>query len=380
MVSNPCSILIIKMIPKLYILSTLFLSSAIFLGAQKGNRNSAANSDEKEYLFPGTGFFVKNRKPYDESEAKAWFKEAYDLEKEDKGSKSLKFYEKFSKRRSDAMVNIDGNSYHVGPESLFRAAKIREEKGDWSKSFEHLRLIAQAYTSYNFELVAESLMRVSERLAKDKLPRKWGVIPRFRSGTQDRSRLNEIAGLARGPRFAPRALMALAEISIKDEKTDEAVDALDRLVNLYPENYLGEKAYYLLATIYQSKVAGPSYDQGATLKALNFFEDYLILYNQAPSQSPHENAEDYKARLQETKLRKADAEKGRKEMRQVLAASKVEVGEYVEKFGKFYLTRWRELGNGPAIQFYNEAITTAPESTAAREAEQKIANLRAADE
>ena len=47
-------------------------------------------------------------------------------------------------------------------------------------------------------------------------------------------------------------------------------------------------------------------------------------------------------------------------MRQVLAASKVEVGEYVEKYGKFYLTRWRELGDGPAIQFYNEAITTAP--------------------
>ena len=47
---------------------------------------------------------------------------------------------------------------------------------------------------------------------------------------------------------------------------------------------------------------------------MNFFEDYLILYNEAPSQSPHENADDYKARLQETKLRKADAENGRKEM------------------------------------------------------------------
>ena len=68
------------MIPKLYFLSTVFLSTAIFLGAQKGNRNSAANSDEKEYLFPGTGFFVKNRKPYDEPEAKSWFKEAYELE------------------------------------------------------------------------------------------------------------------------------------------------------------------------------------------------------------------------------------------------------------------------------------------------------------
>ena len=29
------------------------------------------------------------------------------------------------------------------------------------------------------------------------------------------------------------------------------------------------------------------------------------------------------------------------------------------------ILRWRELGDGPAIQFYNEAITTAPESEAA---------------
>ncbi len=380
MVSNPCSILVIIMISKLYFPSLFFFFSVIFSEAQNRNSASSSNSVENEYLFPGTGFFIKNRKPYDKIEAKVWFKEAYDLEKEQKESKSLKLYEKFSKRRSDVEVSIDGRTYQIGPESLFRAAKIRESKGDWSKSFEHLRLIAEAYTSYNFEVVAESLMRVAERLAQEKLPRKWGVIPRFRSGIQDRSRLNEIAGLARGPRFAPRALMALAEISIKDEKNEEAVDALDRLVNLYPENYLGEKAYFLLAMIYKNKVAGPSYDQGATLKALNFFEDYLILYAEAPLQSPHENGADYQKRLDETKERKANAEKGRKEMREVLAASKVELGAYVEKFGKYYLTRWRELGNGPSIHFYNEAITTAPESTAAREAEQKIANLRAADE
>ena len=366
--------------PKIYIWSFLILFSATFVNGQKGNPNRGSSTDSEEYLFPGTGFFVKNRKPYDENEAKTWFREAYNLDKQKKNSKALKLYEKFTKRRSDASVEIENIVYQVGPESLFRAAKIRESKGDWSKSFEHLRLIAQAYTNYDFELVAESLMRVSERLAKDKLPRKWGVIPRFRSGTQDRSRLNQIAGLARGPRFAPRALMALAEISIKDDKTDEGVDALDRLVNLYPENYLCEKAYFLLATIYKNKVGGPSYDQGATLKALNFFEDYLILYANPPAQSTHENSVEYQERLDETKLRKSEAEKGRKEMRQVLAASKVEVGEYVEKYGKFYLTRWRELGDGPAIQFYNEAITTAPESSAAREAEQKIADLRAANE
>ena len=52
----------------------------------------------------------------------------------------------------------------------------------------------------------------------------------------------------------------------------------------------------------------------------------------------------------------------------------------MEKYGKFYLTRWRELGDGPAIQFYNEAITTAPESSAARKAEKNIARLRSTNE
>ena len=67
-------------------------------------------------------------------------------------------------------------------------------------------------------------------------------------------------------------------------------------------------------------------------------------------------------------------------MRETLAASKVIVGKYVEKYGKYYLTHWRELGNRPALQFYNEAITIAPESEAAREGrEGKYAELRSAE-
>jgi hypothetical protein len=44
------------------------------------------------------------------------------------------------------------------------------------------------------------------------------------------------------------------------------------------------------------------------------------------------------------------------------------------------LVRWRELGNRPALQFYNEAINSAPESDAARIAEKKVEELRAIDE
>ena len=354
------------------------VSSSCFL--ESAPAPSKPGVSDKEYTFPGTGFFIKDRSPYPENEAKRWFLEANKMQKAGSLRKALGLYEKFSKRRSDAIVTLQGEKIKIGPESLYRASILRERKGDWQKGFEHLRLIAKAYTEYDFERVAESLMRLAERLAKDDLPRKWGIFPRFRSGSQDRIRLDEIANLARGPRFAPRALMALAEIALKDDKEVEAVDALERIVNLYPENYMAEKAYFMLAKVYEERVSGPAYDQGSTLKALNFYEDYLILYAKPPPQSIHEDVKSFKARVQASKERFASAEQGRNKMRQTLAESKLEVAQYIEKYGKYFLVRWRELGNRPALQFYNEAINSAPESDAARIAEKKVEELRAIDE
>ena len=109
MVFNPCSILILKMNLKIFIWSFIVLCSGSLLYPQKGNPNRGSSPDEEEYLFPGTGFFIKNRKPYDENEAKSWFRDAYNFDKQDKSSKALKLYEKFAKRRSDASLDLDGN-------------------------------------------------------------------------------------------------------------------------------------------------------------------------------------------------------------------------------------------------------------------------------
>jgi len=327
-------------------------------------------------LFPGTGFFITNYDPYEDDLARQWFLAAVQAEKKDEFNEALKLYEKFTKRRSDLVLSREDKEILVGPESLFRASRIREENGDWNTAFNHLQLIAKAYPSYDFEKVATSLMRIAEKLAKDKLPKKWGVVPRFRSGSENRSKLNEIADLARGPRFAPRALLVLSEIALKDDKDEDAIDALERLINYYPENDLCEKAYYQLGKIYEGRVSGPSYDQGSTLKALNFFEDYLILFDKPPPRNKRETDADFLERIREYRVRKESALQSRREMRQSLAASKLEIGQYLEKYGKYFLVRWRELGNGPALQFYNEAITLAPESEAAREAERKVANLR----
>lgn len=362
-----------------YLLFITFFALQFGLHAAKSARPGNENTDKSEHLFSGTGFFIKDRTPYDDEESRQMFLEANQLQENGEISDALNLYEKFAKRRSDFILEAMGSSVLVGPESLYRASLLREKRGDWKQAFDHLELIAIAYPRYDFERVAESLLRIAEKLATEDLPRKWGVVPRFRSGTEDRARLSKIAELARGPRFAPRSLMVLAEIALKEDKEQDAIDALERIANLYPEHYLCEKSYFMLASIYEGRVSGPAYDQGSTLKALNFFEDYLILFDRSPSQGKYESLSAYQTRLEESVTRKESAQKSIRVMRQTLAESKVEVGKYVENYGKYFMLRWKELGNKPALQFYNEAITTAPESEAARVAEQRVAALRNGD-
>jgi len=124
------------------LLSSSFLWS-VSPGDSRNNRNSSNN--DKEYLFPGTGFFKKNRDPLDDKQAKLWFLEAEQAEAEGDSGDALSLYENFSKRRSDYRIIRKGNEIQIGPESLYRAANLREKKGDWQKAFQHLRLIAELF-------------------------------------------------------------------------------------------------------------------------------------------------------------------------------------------------------------------------------------------
>ena len=65
-------------------LNIIFLSSFLIFGTfsfalspgEKNLRNKNSYSDDKEFLFPGTGFFKKNRDPLSDEEAKRWFIDA----------------------------------------------------------------------------------------------------------------------------------------------------------------------------------------------------------------------------------------------------------------------------------------------------------------
>ena len=109
------------------------------------------------------------------------------------------------------------------------------------------------------------------------------------------------------------------------------------------------------------------------LKALNFYEDYLI-FTSNRQQTISMNFDTIKLGLIIQKQERL-AEKGRAAMRATLASSKFEIGNFVENYGKYSSQIGGRLEIPSAMQFYNEAITIAPESDAARKAEKKILNL-----
>jgi outer membrane protein assembly factor BamD len=95
-------------------------------------------------------------------------------------------------------------------------------------------------------------------------------------------------------------------------------------------------------------VEGPNYDQTSTKEAITYFEDFVILF---PGDSNI-----------------AGAEKGLADMKQVLAESKIRIGDYYLKYRRNYKA---------AKVFYNEAITDYPDSTAAVRARAKLTKVDA---
>ena len=120
------------------------------------------------------------------------------------------------------------------------------------------------------------------------------------------------------------------------------------MINTYPKSLLASDAYLKSAQAYASMVEGASYDQSSTKEAITYYEDFVILY---PGDSHI-----------------VVAEKGLSNMKEVLAQSKIEIGDYYLKYRQNYKA---------AKVFYNEAITDYPDSPVAGRARAKLVKVDA---
>ena len=235
------------------------------------------------------------------------------------------------------------------PEALYQRGIICTQSHQFEDANAQFNALVEQYPGYpKFDQVIEKQFALAEMIQNGARPYYGGIIPGLRNKQTAIDVYENLIQNAPFSKYAPVALMNIAIVANEDDKPEEAIDALDRLIHTYPNSLVTDDAYLKLAQTYASIVKGPEYDQAATMQAISYYQDYLILFPQA------EDMETAKEEL--------------KKMRETLAESKYELGDF------YYGYRDNKRA---ALTFYNETISTFPNSQVAAKAREKIELINA---
>lgn len=232
-------------------------------------------------------------------------------------------------------------------DARLRYAQILMSQTKWKNAFETLQeIVSQNPDFENFNRVISSQFDCASALMDGARGRILWLIPGFRQYDEAIRQFEMIVRNAPYSDYAPLSLMNIALIAEMENEPDLAIDALDRLINFYPQSMLAPDAYFNMAETYASLVKGAEYDQASTRQAISYYEDFLILF-------PKSNY-------------LGEVEANLDAMENLLATSRLNLGNF------YYFYR---SNNTAALTFYNETITIAPESEAAQEARQRIEDI-----
>jgi outer membrane protein assembly factor BamD len=262
---------------------------------------------------------------------------------EEDGSRrsAIKSYQNIAKKYPNSIY---------APEALYRSARLRLAGRDYVKAFEDFQQLLSRYPNtrrFN-EIVGEQYRIASAMLDGARGRMFFGLLPGFTQRDKALEYFETILSNAPYSDYAPLSLMNIARGHQKLGNTENAIDALDRMVNNYGQSLLAPDAYLKLAQTHASLVDGPYYDQGATKESITYFTDFMLLF---PGDSNI-----------------ALAEKGLDGMKTMLAESKIRMADFY-----FY----KRSNFKAAKVFYNEAITAYPESAIAAKAKARLVEVEA---
>ena len=246
------------------------------------------------------------------------------------------------------VVKRYGSSVYAA-EALYRSGNILQKRRQYYKAFDSYQSLLVLYpNSDKFNQVVGEQYRIASALMEGKRSYFWGWFPGFKNRERSVQYMEQIVANAPYSDYAPLSLMNAARGYQKLGGHEEAIDALDRMINNYPQSLLAPDAYIQLAKTHASLVDGPEYDQTSTKDAATYFEDFIILFPNDPNV--------------------ATAAKGQAKMKTVLAESKITMGDFYFYHRKNWVA---------AKVFYNEAITAYPESPVAEKAKKRLTAVEA---
>jgi outer membrane protein assembly factor BamD len=261
---------------------------------------------------------------------------AREAQERGKHKKAIKMYRRVWDRHPGSIF---------APEALYQTALTEYDRRSYRRGFNALTTIILGYPDYEkyTEVIRRQFSIATDLYAGKRARYFWGLLPGFKGYDRAIVMYETMVSNAPFSDYAPMALMKAAELHIQLNNDIYALDSLDRLINNYPDSMLTGDAYLMLAQTFSRLVDGPEYDQGATREAISYYEDFLILFPNHPKVK--------------------EGEEGLEKMKSVEAQSQLVKGD-------FYFYKWKDYR--AAKVFYNEAITTAPESPEAEKAQKKI--------
>jgi outer membrane protein assembly factor BamD len=185
-----------------------------------------------------------------------------------------------SRRALSLFRKIENAHDHTwSPRALQQMAEIYEQTHQYIYAVRHLKKIFDLYPEYeHFSKVLDRLFQIAGKLKSGTRPYYFGLIPGLRDYKSAIDFYQSVVQRAPTSPLAPQALMCIAQIEESQKQPAKAIKALNQLIDQYPQSELSPEAFLYIARIYESLVISPEYDQGALREAINYYEDFTLLF------------------------------------------------------------------------------------------------------
>lgn len=234
------------------------------------------------------------------------------------------------------------------PQAQYLAGRCYEEEGKDEQAFKHYQRLLEKYPKMtNAHEVLERQFIIANKFLGGQWRKALGVIPLPPSREKTIEMYQKIIKNAPYSEVAPQAQINIGAANEKSRKYAEAMKAYETAADRYSEREkVAADAMYKAgqAAIKQARTA--EYDQSTAGKAIDTFTEFGALY---PNDS---RAPSTKAQIDTLKAEQA-------------------LGSY--KIAKFYESRNRW---GAALIYYNEVLVVDPNGPKAREARERIAEIK----
>lgn len=236
----------------------------------------------------------------------------------------------------------------VAPEAFFERGLVYERSRRFTLAIRMFTKVVERYPESRwFRASIDKYFEIAKKLQSGERPYYFGKIPGFRDYDSAIKNYELIVKYAPYSHYAPMALLEIALLQEQAKHYDLAIDALDRIIDVYPDSKEVPQAYLKTAEIYASMAKGLEYNQGGSLAAKRYYEEFLSIFPR------HEQADFARQRILD--------------MQESIAGSMVALGDY-------YFNA--EHNAKAAIKFYQLAIDIAHESKAAEMAHFQINYIR----